>query len=116
VRLVTFAESKVSDGKMKKNRIIVPGRRRIWKWLMTMHTAGDTDNSTPDSLESRASNVYMGSGFNTRKDPEHLPAVNAWQRFGNHVRKIPRLLKSEESSFGLRVACEWFIYSSRLFQ
>lgn len=47
----------------------------------------------------------MGSGFNARKDPEHLAPNTAWQRFGNAVRIIPRFLASQESTFGFRVAC-----------
>lgn len=56
-------------------------------------------------MESGGNNVYMGSGFGPKKDPEHLPPKTAWQHFGNGIRTIPRLLSSTESAFGLRVAC-----------
>lgn len=56
-------------------------------------------------MESGSRNIYMGSGFFPRKDPEHLPPNTAWQHFGNGIRKIPHFLGSTESAFGFRVAC-----------
>lgn len=64
------------------------------------------DNATPDSLEGGTSTVYMGAGFGGKKDPEHLPATTAWQKFGNIIRTIPHILGSAESAFGVRVACK----------
>lgn len=49
--------------------------------------------------------IIVGSGFDARKDPEHLPPNSAWQHFGNAIRFIPRILGSKESAFGFRVAC-----------
>jgi hypothetical protein len=62
------------------------------------------DSATPDSLEGGTSTVYMGAGFGSKKDPEHLPATTAWQKFGNMIRTIPHILGSMESAFGARVA------------
>lgn len=91
---------------MKKKHFIFPGKRRLYKWVMNLHKEDSTvDETTPDSLESSQSTVYMGAGFGKRKDPEHLPAKNAWETFGNGIRTIPRFLGSLESSFGFRVAC-----------
>lgn len=93
---------------MKKKRLIVPGQRRIKKWVLGLGRRDDattTNADFPDSAESGINNVYMGSGFNKRKDPEHLPPQTAWQHFGNGLRTIPRFLGSPESSFGFRVAC-----------
>ncbi|TVY78574.1 Uncharacterized protein LSUE1_G003688 [Lachnellula suecica] len=104
--LVAFADKKVADGTMKKNRLIVPGQRRVKKWIMSIGKEDTSiDNETPDSMESGAHNVFMGSGFNPVKDPEHLPPTTAWQHFGNGLRAIPRFLGSTESAFGFRVAC-----------
>lgn len=91
---------------MKKNRLIVPGQRRIRKWILSIgREDSSVDTESPDSMESGSNNVYLGAGFNPRKDPEHLPPKTAWQHFGNVVRTIPRFLGSTESAFGFRVAC-----------
>ncbi len=106
LNLVKFADRKVDDGTMKKNRLIVPGQRRIKKWILGFGREDATvDAEYPDSTEAGMNNVYMGSGFNKRKDPEHLPPQTAWQHFGNGLRTIPRFLRSPESAFGFRVAC-----------
>ncbi|RDW94776.1 hypothetical protein BP5796_00539 [Coleophoma crateriformis] len=105
--LVKFADSKVEDGTMKKKRIIFLGMRRLKKWLLSVGSEEDTnaDDLSPDSLEAGNNNIYMGAGYKPKKDPEHLPAVTAWQKFGNGLRTIPRFLGSVESAFGFRVAC-----------
>lgn len=93
---------------MKKNRLIFPGIRRIRKWVMSIGSEDSTvDNTTPDSMESGVNIVYMGAGFNGRKDPEHMAAGTAWEKTGNALRAIPRLLGSVESTFGFRVAREF---------
>lgn len=104
--LIKFADTKVQDGTMKKNRLIVPGMRRMRKWVMSIGSEDATiDNETPDSMEAGTHTLYLGAGFNPQKDPEHLPPVTAWQHFGNYLRKIPHFLGSTESAFGFRVAC-----------
>jgi hypothetical protein len=91
---------------MKRNRLIVPGQRRLKKWVLSIGKEDSAvDTESPDSMEAGNNNIYMGPGFNPRKDPEHLPPATAWQRFGNGVRTIPRFLSSIESAFGFRVAC-----------
>jgi hypothetical protein len=93
---------------MKKKRLIHPGQRRLRKWVKSLGTEDSTvDSNTPDSLEGGSSVVYLGSGFNKRKDPEHLPATTAWEKIGNGIRTIPHILGSVESVFGARVACEF---------
>lgn len=75
---------------------------------MSLGTEDSTvDSNTPDSLEGGSSTVYLGSGFNKRMDPEHLPATTTWERIGNGIRTIPHFLGSVESSFGVRVACKF---------
>ena len=93
---------------MKKNRLIHPGQRRLRKWIRSLGTEDSTvDSNTPDSLEGGSSTVYLGSGFNKKKDPEHLPATTLWERIGNGIRTIPHFLGSVESTFGARVACKF---------
>jgi hypothetical protein len=103
--LIKFADKKVEDGTMSKTRFIFPGKRRLKKWIINIgreDTAIDTES--PDSAEAGTNTVYMGSGFNPKKDPEHLPPRTAWQYFGNGLRTIPHFLGSAESTFGFRVA------------
>jgi hypothetical protein len=91
---------------MKKNRLILPGQRRIKKWILSIGKEDvSVDNESPDSMENGSRNIYMGSGWNPVKDPEHLPPNSVWQHFGNGIRKIPHFLGSTESAFGFRVAC-----------
>jgi hypothetical protein len=106
-QLVRFADSKIADGTMKKKRLIFPGIRRIKRWIGSIASEDSTvDNNTPDSLEAGTNTVYREGAFkNMKKDPEHLPPKNAWERFGNRLRCIPRFLGSTESAFGFRVAC-----------
>ena len=104
--LVKFAELKVANGVMKKKRLIFPGRRRMMKWIFCALGQEDTSaEHTPDTTEATNLNVELGEAFRQAKDPEHLPPANAWQRFGNAVRRISAVLGSQESSFGFRVAC-----------
>jgi hypothetical protein len=99
--LVKFADQKVEDGTMSKKRLIWPGNRRLKKWILSIGREDTSvDTESPDSMEAGTNTVYMGSGFNPKKDPEHLPAVTAWQKFGNGIRTIPRFLGSAESAFG----------------
>ncbi|KAA8567924.1 hypothetical protein EYC84_008363 [Monilinia fructicola] len=115
IELVRFADGKVEDGTMKKNRLIVPGQRRLKKWIFGIANADTTaDSNTPDNQEAGINNVYLGSGFNPRKDPEHLPPKTAWQHLGNGLRTIPRFLGSPESAFGFRAACATLTLEQRL--
>lgn len=103
---VNFADKKVADGTMKKSRLILPGQRRLKKWILSIgREDSPADNETPDSMESGANHVYMGPRYSPKKDPEHLPPKNAWERFGNGIKKISKFLGSAESAFGLRVSC-----------
>ncbi|KAK3952214.1 hypothetical protein QBC32DRAFT_145674 [Pseudoneurospora amorphoporcata] len=100
-----WADSKVQDGTMSRKRLIMPGFRRLEKWILAVLRNEDS-TAEPDMAESSNTIVSFGDGFNKRKkDPEHLPPATAWQRFGNRLRKISKFFGSEESAFGFRVAC-----------
>lgn len=104
--LVNFSDMQVADGTMSKNRLIFPSQRRLRKWFLSIFD-GDKSASedSPDMIETGANIVYVGDGYNRKKDPEHLPPANAWERFGNGLRKFSRFFGSQESVFGFRVAC-----------
>ncbi|KAL1880044.1 hypothetical protein Daus18300_001407 [Diaporthe australafricana] len=104
--LVAFAEAKTEDGTMTKKRLIFPNGRRLRKWFLGIFSNEDsTAEDSPDIMETGTNVVYLGQGWMNKKDPEHLPASNAWERFGNGVRRFSRFFGSPESVFGFRVAC-----------
>ena len=104
--LVHFADKKVEDGTMKKSRLILPGLKRIKKWVTGCLKVEDaTSEHAPDTAEAGGVNIYSGESFQATKDPEHLPPTNAWQRSTDVLRHFSRLLGSPESAFGFRVAC-----------
>jgi len=103
--LVRFADNKVEDGTMTKNRLILPGRKRFIKWVMSSLSSDSTPHEDVGTIDVGHNQVYLGSSFSNAKDPEHLPAVNAWQKAGNMVRKVPRTMRSPHGAFGFRVAC-----------
>lgn len=102
---IEFADEKVNSGKMSKTRLIVPGFKRMRKWLFSVFK--DEDEAVEEhglgDIHASASIVSMGQAFYKRKDPEHLPPTNAGEKIGNALRSIPGFLRSPESAFGLRV-------------
>ncbi|MCJ1283988.1 hypothetical protein MMC26_003319 [Xylographa opegraphella] len=104
--LVRFADAKVAAGVMRKRKLVLPGKRRLRKWIMTSLSPHEGSNDlAPDNAEAGIANVSLGASFQKRKNPEHLPPTNAWQRFGNKIRSIFHVMASPEVSFGFRVAC-----------
>ena len=104
--LVHFADKKVEDGTLKKNRLLLPGLKRIKKWVINCLKVEDaTLEHAPDTAEAGGVSIYSGESFQATKDPEHLPPTNVWQRSTNVLRHFSRLLGSPESAFGFRVAC-----------
>ncbi|KAL9612496.1 MAG: hypothetical protein Q9167_002927 [Letrouitia subvulpina] len=104
--LVRFADRKVEIGAMKKNRLVLPGRRRVKKWIMNSLKISDTSSDhSPDSTEAGTSSISIKESIQHKKDAEHLPPTNMWQRFGTRVAGIAHILASQESAFGFRVAC-----------
>jgi hypothetical protein len=103
--LVRFADER--DQATAKSKLINPGKKRMEKWLASIFKAQDSNNedeTTAAGLE-RNTVVNMGEAFKTLKDPEHLPPVNAWEKFGDFVRRFSDFLRSPDSAFGFRTAC-----------
>ncbi|RDW67264.1 uncharacterized protein DSM5745_09130 [Aspergillus mulundensis] len=82
-----FAESKVADGTMSRNRVILPIHSML-KWL---------------SITRQDSN-----GQPLYPNPEHLPAFTTWEKTSSVLPIISRFLQSPESIFGFRVAAASF--------
>ncbi|KAH9886131.1 hypothetical protein F4778DRAFT_774114 [Xylariomycetidae sp. FL2044] len=103
---VHFADKKVADGTMSKRRLILPKPRILRKWMLSVFAEDDkSEDNNLDLFDSGLTIVYMGDSFAQKKDPEHLPATNIWQRLGNGVRIMSKFISSEQSLFGFRVAC-----------
>ncbi|KAF2806265.1 uncharacterized protein BDZ99DRAFT_538446 [Mytilinidion resinicola] len=106
--LVRYADEQVADGKMKKSKLIMPGNRRLKKWLVNIFKVEDStaeDTTTTGDVDGNKSTIYMGEAYSARKDPEHLPPQTAWEHIGDFIRIFPRFLRSSESAFGFRAAC-----------
>ncbi len=104
--LVQFADRKVEDGTMQKNKLISPGLKRIKKWVMGSLKVEDAEaEHSPDFAEAGGTSMYLGESYQATKDPEHLPPTNTWQRSTNLLTQCSRFLSSPESGFGFRVAC-----------
>lgn len=103
---VQFADEK--DQAVAKSKFIHPGKKRFRKWIASTFTSQDAnhdDETTVGGFERNGTIVYMGEAYKAKKDPEHLPPENAWERFGNLIRATSKFLRSPESSFGFRSAC-----------
>lgn len=66
--------------------------------MFNSQDANHEDESTLAGLERNSVVVYMGEAYKERKDPEHLPPVNAWEKFGDFIRGVSGFLRSPESN------------------
>lgn len=95
--LVNFAKSKVDDGTMRRSRIIYP------TFLEWSSHAGETDEE-PAVYSDFSQPREFEEGMKVA-NPSHMVPVNAFERWAGLLAKITRLLGSDLSMFGLRVAC-----------
>ncbi|KAK5627874.1 hypothetical protein RRF57_003589 [Xylaria bambusicola] len=106
LRFVQFADSKVADGTMSSKRLMVPKPKVLRKWIASIFSDEDkSQENDADLFERGMAIIYMGDSFASKRDPEHLPPTNAWQRAGNALRAVSKFFSSEESAFGFRCAC-----------
>ena len=109
--LVKFADGKVADGTMKRKRLIIPKLDTLKQWFFSTGSRDEDEDERPVTGEETQTTVKP-RGRDPLKarfaDPEHLPPVNKWQRFGNLIRRISHILGSEESAFGFRVTIATF--------
>ncbi|GLA43630.1 hypothetical protein AnigIFM63309_001561 [Aspergillus niger] len=106
--LVLFADSKTKDGTMQRKRWVFPRRHQFTTHLQHL------TNKQSDIHSSQAADL-IESGHQGRKTTQikthhhhHFPPRNAWERYTDHLRAVSRLLRSEESAFGLRMALAAF--------
>ena len=102
-----WTDKLVDSGLFKRNRLIIPNAKRIRKLFSSLLTQEDVanDDATLHDVNAPSHRVYLGSSYNKKRDPEHLPPTNAWERFGEKVRLISKFMQSPASQFGFRVAC-----------
>ncbi|KAI5461937.1 hypothetical protein BGZ63DRAFT_485166 [Mariannaea sp. PMI_226] len=102
--LVAFGEEKIEDGTMRHKHFIFPCEYLIWKWLRSIFKEQKWSAREDFDILEITNGTYRDAE-GQKRDLEHLPAANAWQQFGNGLRKISSVLGSKESTFGFRVAC-----------
>lgn len=103
---VAFAEEKHRDGSVTKKHLVIPDARRLRKWFASVFKSDDsTAEDSPDIMERGGNVVFLGHGWMQKRDPEHLPPVNVWEKMGNGLRSFSNFFGSAESVFGIRVAC-----------
>ncbi|GAW19180.1 hypothetical protein ANO14919_086640 [Xylariales sp. No.14919] len=106
LQFVEFADSKVADGTMACKRLIIPKPKVLRKWIASIFSEEDKhQENDADLFDTGMAVIYMGDSFALKRDPEHLPPTNFWQRVGNGLRAISKFFSSEESAFGFRCAC-----------
>ncbi|KNG52773.1 mfs transporter [Stemphylium lycopersici] len=106
LEFVKFADE--HDQATTKSKLIWPGARRFKKWAKSIFQSQDAnseDETTVAGTDRNGTTVYMGEAFKEKKDPEHLPPANAWEKFGNRIRGVANFFRSSESAFGFRAAC-----------
>ena len=113
LQLVKFAESKVSDGTMKRRRLIFPRQKSIREWLSlsTGPKHEDKNQHTASRQSSRVdptADLHHPQAFAGFPDPEHLPPANVWEKASSVLRTVSHVIRSEQSSFGFRVAAASF--------
>ncbi|KAK4631867.1 hypothetical protein CLAFUW4_02908 [Fulvia fulva] len=106
-QLMVAADHFRDSGKLSKTRLVVPGYKRLRKWLLSLFveredTHGENDMNANDQ---NTTTVYLGDAYKKKKDPEHLPPQNAWEHLGDQLRNIAHFFASPASVFGFRCAC-----------
>ncbi|KAJ5664374.1 hypothetical protein N7507_005105 [Penicillium longicatenatum] len=102
---VQYADGVAEKGKLLRMRFIIPGSKRLLKWAKTFLSDPDHEDDHLGDIHTQSSSLELGEAYRRRKDPEHLPPSNAFQKVGDKLRVLPRFLRSFESSYGFRVAC-----------
>jgi hypothetical protein len=104
--MVRYADGLKANGTLSRSRILLPRMKQLRKFfgsIVTNDNLAANDHPLQDD-QNTTYKVFMGDSWRSRKDPEHLPPTNWFERVGNGLRAISGFLKSPESAFGLRVA------------
>ncbi|KAF4997390.1 hypothetical protein FDECE_12098 [Fusarium decemcellulare] len=98
--LASFALSKTRDGTMARRRVVYPKHLFSFRFSRFKTEASDPKKSLRKSRQAPDGSKVINA--------EHMEPDNAWQKTSGHFRIIPRLLGSDLSVFGLRVAVASF--------
>ena len=87
---VRYADHVAAKGKLSKNRLIIPGGKRLWKWAKSVLSAEDShDDDNMGDIHTQNNILQLGEAYRLRKDPEHLPPNTVFQKFGDKIRVFP---------------------------
>ena len=103
LKLSEYADARVSDGTMTKKRFIFPGLRKIVKLFQSAFFEKDSDG-VDHMGDGPGTSIYLGESFKRRKNPEHLPPANWFEKSTDLLRLIPAHFRSDEANFGFRAA------------
>jgi hypothetical protein len=110
--LAKYAESKVDDGTMARSRLIFPTWKQLKKWARDTVSREDSNLDYQEySTRSGTVIVRLSDIEQSKKDPEHLPPVSAWEKISDKFRIISHIFGSPESAFGFRVATATMVIS-----
>ncbi|KAJ5807354.1 Brefeldin A sensitivity protein [Penicillium robsamsonii] len=102
---VRYADHVEAKGKLLRTRLVIPGKKRLWKWAKSFLSTADNDEDNMGDIHTQSNILQLGEAYKLRKDPEHLPPTTLFQKMGDRIRVIPWFLRSFESKYGFRVAC-----------
>ncbi|KAF2398667.1 hypothetical protein EJ06DRAFT_87904 [Trichodelitschia bisporula] len=102
--MVHFADGLMDSGKLSRSHLILPGAKRLRKWIISTFYSRDDGDSYDERFRESDKVVAMGQAYSARRDPEHLPPQNIVERIGEFLRALAAGLRSSESAFGFRVA------------
>ncbi|KAJ6025254.1 uncharacterized protein N7446_013835 [Penicillium canescens] len=110
--LAKYAKSKVNDGTMARSRLIFPTWKQLKKWARDTVSREDSNLDYQEySTRSGTVIVRLSDIEQSKKDPEHLPPVSAWEKISDKFRIISHIFGSSESAFGFRVATATMVIS-----
>ena len=106
--LMQFADAKVADGTMARNRLAVPNWLRLRKFFANVLSSDDVQADQGQDTITNSPTVsgisLVGDSFAKHRDPDHLPPANAFQSFGAAVSRGWGVVGSLDSVQGLRCA------------
>lgn len=111
--LVEFADRKVVDGTMQKQRLIIPKMELLKQWMLSNDSRDVEDEQDGQPASEDSMDDHHGRGIidplKVRSaDAGRLSPATRWEKFGNGLRWISHACGSEQSGFGFRVAIASF--------
>ena len=103
--LMQCADELRDSNKMSQRRLIVPGLKRLRKWAFSsLFLEQDMDAEDEADVQGASTHVRLGDAYRERRNPEHLPPQNSWERSTDAFRRAGHFFNTPASKFGFRVA------------